>query len=65
MQHVQEFINYAKFVLWWVSLGVASSIGLGKFYLHISTLWSSITPKRKQNQMNRMLLEFAFSSLLS
>ncbi|RLN24549.1 vacuole membrane protein KMS1 [Panicum miliaceum] len=28
-KHVQEFINYAKFVLWWVSLGVASSIGLG------------------------------------
>jgi len=65
MQHVQEFINYAKFVLWWVSLGVASSIGLGKFYLHISSLWSSITPKRKQKQMNRMLLEFGFSSLLS
>jgi len=64
-KHVQEFINYAKFVLWWVSLGVASSIGLGKFYLHISTLWSSITPKRKQKQMNRMLLEFGFSSLLS
>uniref|UniRef100_A0A804NCI4 Vacuole membrane protein KMS1 n=1 Tax=Zea mays TaxID=4577 RepID=A0A804NCI4_MAIZE len=29
MQHVQEFLNYAKFVSWWVSLGVASSIGLG------------------------------------
>ncbi|XP_066335937.1 vacuole membrane protein KMS1-like isoform X3 [Miscanthus floridulus] len=28
-KHVQEFLNYAKFVLWWVSLGVASSIGLG------------------------------------
>ena len=30
MQHVQEFLSYAKFVLWWASLGVASSIGLGK-----------------------------------
>ncbi|KAM0925827.1 hypothetical protein ACQ4PT_003971 [Festuca glaucescens] len=28
-KHVQEFLNYARFVLWWVSLGVASSIGLG------------------------------------
>ncbi|XP_062223063.1 vacuole membrane protein KMS1-like [Phragmites australis] len=28
-KHVQEFLNYAEFVLWWVSLGVASSIGLG------------------------------------
>ncbi|WVZ53831.1 hypothetical protein U9M48_004721 [Paspalum notatum var. saurae] len=28
--HKKEFLNYAKFVLWWVSLGVASSIGLGK-----------------------------------
>ncbi|XP_066335936.1 vacuole membrane protein KMS1-like isoform X2 [Miscanthus floridulus] len=27
--HKKEFLNYAKFVLWWVSLGVASSIGLG------------------------------------
>jgi hypothetical protein len=38
VQHVQEFLNYAEFVLWWVSLGVASSIGLGKFYLHLSKL---------------------------
>ncbi|XP_066312704.1 vacuole membrane protein KMS1-like isoform X2 [Miscanthus floridulus] len=28
-QNKKEFLNYAKFVLWWVSLGVASSIGLG------------------------------------
>ncbi|XP_062207068.1 vacuole membrane protein KMS1-like isoform X3 [Phragmites australis] len=28
-KRMQEFLNYAKFVLWWVSLGVASSIGLG------------------------------------
>ncbi|KAG8078139.1 hypothetical protein GUJ93_ZPchr0007g4148 [Zizania palustris] len=27
--HKKEFLNYARFVLWWVSLGVASSIGLG------------------------------------
>ncbi|KAG8060828.1 hypothetical protein GUJ93_ZPchr0002g23484 [Zizania palustris] len=30
--HKKEFLNYARFVLWWVSLGVASSIGLGKCY---------------------------------
>jgi hypothetical protein len=36
MQHVQEFLNYAKFVLWWISLGVASSIGLGKLYFRTS-----------------------------
>jgi hypothetical protein len=36
MQHVQEFLNYAKFVSWWVSLGVASSIGLGKLYFRTS-----------------------------
>lgn len=28
-KHVQEFLTYSKFVLWWVALGVASSIGLG------------------------------------
>lgn len=28
-KHVQEFLSYSKFVLWWVALGVASSIGLG------------------------------------
>jgi len=28
-QNKKEFLNYAKFVLWWASLGVASSIGLG------------------------------------
>ncbi|ONM37360.1 Vacuole membrane protein KMS1 [Zea mays] len=38
-KHVQEFLNYAKFVSWWVSLGVASSIGLGKFlFFHIQGL---------------------------
>ncbi|XP_010935059.1 vacuole membrane protein KMS1 [Elaeis guineensis] len=28
-KHVQEFLCYARFGLWWVALGVASSIGLG------------------------------------
>ncbi|KAJ6791449.1 vacuole membrane protein KMS1 [Iris pallida] len=28
-KHVQTFLSYSTFVLWWVSLGVASSIGLG------------------------------------
>ncbi|CAL9121772.1 unnamed protein product [Musa textilis] len=28
-KHVQEFTRYARFGLWWVALGVASSIGLG------------------------------------
>lgn len=28
-EHVQEFLNYFRYALWWVALGVASSIGLG------------------------------------
>ena len=29
VQHVQEFLQYLQFGLWWIALGVASSIGLG------------------------------------
>ncbi|URD73457.1 SNARE associated Golgi protein [Musa troglodytarum] len=28
-KHIQELIHYTRFSLWWVALGVASSIGLG------------------------------------
>ncbi|XP_039130470.1 vacuole membrane protein KMS1-like [Dioscorea cayenensis subsp. rotundata] len=37
-KHVQEIINYSRFCLWWVALGVASSIGLG-FGLHTFVLY--------------------------
>jgi hypothetical protein len=30
LQHVDELSRYARFGLWWMALGVASSIGLGK-----------------------------------
>uniref|UniRef100_A0A804PIX6 Vacuole membrane protein KMS1 n=1 Tax=Zea mays TaxID=4577 RepID=A0A804PIX6_MAIZE len=29
MQHLQELLWYVRFGLWWIILGVASSIGLG------------------------------------
>ncbi|XP_068652541.1 vacuole membrane protein KMS1-like [Aristolochia californica] len=28
-KHIQEILSYLRFVVWWVALGVASSIGLG------------------------------------
>ncbi|CAL9083303.1 unnamed protein product [Musa acuminata var. zebrina] len=28
-KHVQEFLNFTTFGLWWIALGVTSSIGLG------------------------------------
>ncbi|WOL16919.1 hypothetical protein Cni_G25707 [Canna indica] len=28
-KHIQEFTSYTRFILWWVTLGVLSSIGLG------------------------------------
>jgi len=30
VQHVEELSEYTRFGLWWIFLGVASSIGLGK-----------------------------------
>lgn len=30
VQDIQESLHYLRFGLWWISLGVASSIGLGK-----------------------------------
>lgn len=29
LQHLEELVKYFRFGLWWVALGVASSIGLG------------------------------------
>ncbi|KAJ0966297.1 hypothetical protein J5N97_027435 [Dioscorea zingiberensis] len=37
-KHTQEILNYSRFCLWWLVLGVASSIGLG-FGLHTFVLY--------------------------
>lgn len=39
LQHVEELLKYFQFGLWWVALGVASSIGLGKQYENYESLF--------------------------
>ncbi|XP_072989239.1 vacuole membrane protein KMS1-like [Typha latifolia] len=51
-KHVQEVLHYARFVLWWVALGVASSIGLGSglhtFVLYLGPHIAFLTIKALQ-----------------
>lgn len=42
MQHVEEVQRYVRFGIWWVALGVASSIGLGKQRLKMSMCLSYV-----------------------
>lgn len=41
LQHVEELLQYVNFGLWWVSLGVASSIGLGETPALLSFFFNS------------------------
>ncbi|XP_071716836.1 vacuole membrane protein KMS1-like [Rutidosis leptorrhynchoides] len=51
-KHVEELIEYLRFVLWWVALGVASSIGLGSglhtFVLYLGPHIALFTMKAMQ-----------------
>lgn len=38
---MQELIHYLQFGLWWLALGVASSIGLGKYEFFSGLAWLS------------------------
>lgn len=42
LQHIVELTNYSRYGLWWIALGVASSIGLGEHLklLDIQVLFS-------------------------
>ncbi|XP_074579579.1 cinnamoyl-CoA reductase 1-like [Curcuma longa] len=37
-KHLLELLLYTNYVVWWVTLGVASSIGLGRLIFHLSAI---------------------------